>query len=103
MEPPTTIVEPRGPGELDGLHGRTVLVKSTRDRRNPPTAMRGTIEVRQHAPDSPPEISLAIEFPQMFRTQAHHRTIVLDPTEVARLLASEYNGTFEFTIEDELE
>lgn len=90
------------PLELERLHGRIVLVKSTQDRRNPPSAMRGTIEVRRHAPDDAPEVSLAIEFPQMFRRRAHHRTIVLDHGDLQRLLESEYNGTFEFTIDDEL-
>lgn len=65
--------------------------------------MRGTIEVRQNASNEPPEVSLAVEFPQMFRSRAHHRTIGLGPAEVKRLIESERNGTFEFTIDDELE
>lgn len=89
--------------DLERLNGKIVLVKSTRDRRNPPTAMRGTIEVRHPTPDAAPEVSLAIEFPQMFKSRAHHRAIVLDHADVMRLLASEYNGTFEFAIDDELE
>lgn len=89
--------------DLDRLHGKIVLVKSTKDRRNPPTALRGTIEVRRPAPDSPPEVALAVDFPQMFLSRAHHRTFVLDHSELTRLLASEYNGTFEFTIDDELQ
>jgi hypothetical protein len=86
---------------LKHLHGRIVLVKSTCDRRNPPTAMRGWIEVREN-PGTAPDVSIAVEFPQMFTTPAHHRTIPLDHSAVQRLLASEYNGTFEFTIDDEL-
>ena len=91
------------PVDLQRLNGRTVLVKSTHDRRNPPTAMRGTIEVRPTTAGAPPDVRLAIEFPQMFTSQAHHRTIDLSHAEVMRLVASEYNGTFEFEIEDELE
>lgn len=83
------------------LHGKIVLVKSSRDQRNPPTARRGTIEVREQ-PGAAPEVSLALEFPQMYTTRAHHRTIRLDAAGVQRLLATESNGTFEFTIDDEL-
>jgi hypothetical protein len=87
--------------DLHQLHGKIVLVKSTRDRRNPPTAMRGSIEVRE-TPDAPPVVSIAVDFPQMFTTPAHQRIIPLDDAALARLLASDYNGTFEFTIDDEL-
>jgi hypothetical protein len=87
--------------DLRALHGKIVLVKSTRDRRNPPTAMRGWIEVNDRV-DAPPEVRIAVEFPQMFTTPAHHRVIPLDDAALARLLATEYNGTFEFTIDDEL-
>lgn len=89
--------------DLRRLDGKIVLVKSSRDQRNPPSARRGTIEVRQHAPDTTPEVRLAIEFPQMFTVRAHHRTIVLDHADILRLLASEYNQTYEFTIDDELQ
>jgi hypothetical protein len=87
--------------DLRELQGKIVLVKSTRDRRNPPTAMRGWIEVHENA-SAPPDVSIAVEFPQMFSFPAHHRTIHLDRAGLDRLLASEYNGTFEFTIDDEL-
>lgn len=103
MDRPPTTPDLAHPADLQRLHGATVLVRSTRDRRNPPTAMRGTVEVRQLTPDAPAEVSLGIEFPQMFRSRAHHRTFLLDHADVTRLLASEYNGTFEFTIDDELE
>jgi hypothetical protein len=87
--------------DLRTLNGRIVLVKSTRDHRNPPTGMRGWIEVHE-TPGAPPEVRIAVEFPQMFSVPAHHRTIRLDEAALARLLASEYNGTFEFTIDEEL-
>jgi len=47
-------------------------------------------------------VNLAVDFPQMFTQSAHRRTIPLDPTGITRLINSEYNGTFEFTIDDEL-
>jgi hypothetical protein len=87
--------------DIQALHGRVVLVKSTRDRRNPPTGMRGWIEVIDSG-GTRPEARIAVEFPQMFTQPAHHRTFVLDEARLAQLLASERNGTFEFTIDDEL-
>ncbi len=89
--------------DLRRLDGKTVLVRSSRDQRNPPSALRGTIEVRNHTPGTPAEVRLAIEFPQMFSARAHHRTIVLSHADILRLLASEYNQTYEFTIDDELQ
>ena len=84
-----------------GLQGRIVLVKSTRDRRNPPAAMRGWIEVHT-APDGAVEPSVAVEFPQMFTATAHHRTFRLTPPQIEALLRLEGDGPFEFTIDDEL-
>jgi hypothetical protein len=87
--------------EIQRLNGKLVLVRSSRDQRNPPTARRGTIEVRDN-PGASPEVALALEFPQMYTMQAHRRTIPLDAAGVRRLLDAESNGTFEFTIDDEL-
>ena len=86
---------------LRALTDRVVLVKSSRDRRNPPTGIRGWIEVHE-SPDAEPEVRIAMDFPQMFTTPAHHRTITLDNAALARLLACEHEGVFEFTIDDEL-
>jgi hypothetical protein len=63
--------------------------------------MRGWIEVQGNA-GAPPDVRIAVEFPQMFSVPAHHRTIPLDRAGLERLLASESNGTFEFTIDEEL-
>lgn len=87
--------------DVRSLNGRIVLVKSSRDQRNPPAAMRGWIEVHENA-GATPAVGIAIELPQMFQQVAHHRTIPLDAAGLDRLLASERNGTFEFTIDDEL-
>lgn len=87
--------------EIRALHGRVVLVKSSRDQRNPPTAMRGSIEVTEAA-TAPPRVSIALEFPQMFASKAHHRSIPLDDSALARLLASENEGALAITIDDDL-
>jgi hypothetical protein len=88
--------------DLHRLHGKIVLVKSARDHRNPPTAMRGTIEVRDN-PGATPHVGLAVDFPQMFTMPAHRRTIPLDHAAIMRLLDSEHNGTYAFTIEGDLD
>jgi hypothetical protein len=98
------LLHPKGAApqtDLRWLHGKIVLVKSTRDPRNPPTAMRGTVEIRPNL-DAPQDVSIVVEFPQMFHSRAHHRTLRLDHAAICRLLASENNGAFEFTIDDEL-
>lgn len=90
--------------DLRALHHKIVLVKSGRDHCNPPTALRGTIEVH----DDPgargtPLVQITLGFPQMFTTRAHHRTITLDAAAVERLVASERNGTFELTLDEPLD
>jgi hypothetical protein len=87
--------------DLRKLHGKVVLLKTTRDQRNPPTAMRGWIEIHEST-NGEPEVRIAVEFPQMFSTRAHHRTIPLETPDLERLLASENNGTYEFTTDNEL-
>jgi hypothetical protein len=78
-----------------------VLVRSARDHRNPPAGRRGWLEVHAGAGDEP-VASLVVEFPQMFTSSAHQRVIPLNQSDLARLLASECNGAFTFTIEEEL-
>jgi hypothetical protein len=89
------------PAELEFLHGKLVLVYSSHDRRNPPAGLRGTIEVRPHGPR--PVVEIKLEFPQMFTTTAQIRTLVLDDAGLERLLESERNGTFEYTIDEPLD
>jgi hypothetical protein len=89
------------PRNIRDLNGQIVLVRSARDQHNPPTGMRGWIEVHD-TPAGETAVNLAVEFPQMFTTPAHHRTIPLDDAALVRLLASENNGVFEFTLNDEL-
>lgn len=90
--------------DLRPLHQKIVLVKSARDQGNPPAARRGTIEVH----DDPvgrgiPVVQIAVDFPPMFSTPAHHHTITLDAAGIERLLASECNGTFEITVDEPLD
>jgi hypothetical protein len=84
--------------DLQSLQGRTVLVRSARDRRNPETAVRGTLEVCPPTGADAPRVQIALEFPQMFTTRAHHHTIPLNEAELAQLLASGRDGTFEFVL-----
>ena len=88
--------------DLLRLHGKIVLVKSSRDHHTPQAAIRGTIVVHENAPSSP-EVGIEFDVPQMFRQTAHHRTLRLTAPEIARLSASEYNGVFEFTTDEPLD
>lgn len=90
--------------DLRALHNKIVLVRSTRDRRKPPTAIRGTIEVHDDpARRGTPLVQIALDFPQMFKTRAHHHTLTLDEKAVERLVASEHNGAYELTIDERLD
>lgn len=93
--------------DLRTLDGKMVLIKSARDLRNPPTAIRGTIAVREigesFESDQRPEVHLVLTFPDMFNRAAYEETFALDENEIARLIASEREGTFEFTIDRDLE
>ncbi len=87
--------------DLKALQGRVVLVKSTRDIRNPPVALRGMLEVHEE-PSGASTVSIEVDFPQMFSVPAHRRSLVLSEEDLARLIASERRGAFEFTIQEEL-
>jgi len=91
------------PADLHRLHDKIVLINSAQDRRNPPTGIRGTIEVRPGLAGRGRVVQVELDFPQMFSTRAHHRTVTLTEEEVARLLASERNGVFELTLDDRLD
>lgn len=90
--------------ELDRLHGCIVLVESAQDHRNPPSALRGTLEVHPGpAENDPPHVAIRLEFPQMFTTPAHQRTVALSDEEISRLLASERAGTFRLMLDGRLD
>ncbi len=87
--------------DLRALHNRTVLVRSTRDRRNPPTAYRGTIEVHEDpVRRGEPLVQIVLTFPQMFATRVHSRTLTLCPADIEHLLRHENHGAYEFTVDD---
>ena len=89
--------------DLNQLEGRIVLVCSARDRHNPPTGMRDTLRVVPDAEKTPSHVEIELEFPQMFSTRAHHRTVRLSEEKLAELLASERDGTFSVTLDDRLD
>jgi hypothetical protein len=88
--------------DLSEIDGKIVLVSSARDHRNPPTAMRGTIRVRED-PGRAPLVQIELEFPQMFTTRAHHRVLTLTESELGQLLQSNEEGTFAVSVEDHLD
>jgi len=83
------------------LHGHSVLVRSAKDRRNPPTALRGTIDVQ--TTEDRPRVRLVLEYPDMFTVPAHQGIIELNDEQAQQLLASEHGGVFEFTIDEPLD
>ncbi|MDB6114821.1 MAG: hypothetical protein JWQ83_804 [Lacunisphaera sp.] len=87
---------------LTHLNGQSVLVKSTADRHDPPTALRGTIEARTGARGQP-VVKIVLEYPDMFNTAAHRGVIVLDAAGIERLAASEHDGVFAYTIDRPLD
>jgi hypothetical protein len=87
---------------LHHLDGKIVLVKSSRDHRNPQAAIRGTIVVRDDR-GAAPRVSIEFDVPQMFRKTAHHRTLHVERADVMRLIESEHNGVFEYTTDELLD
>lgn len=85
------------------LHGQSVLVRSTQDHRNPPTALRGTIDAQTTEGEERAHLRIVLEYPDMFTVPAHQGIIELDEASAARLQASEHDGVFEFTIDEPLE
>lgn len=85
------------------LHGHSVLVRSSKDRRNPPTALRGTIDTQTTEGDERPHVRIVLEYPDMFTVPAHQGVIELTEAQAEQLIASEHGGVFEFTIDEELE
>lgn len=89
--------------DLMRLHGQSVLVRSTCDRRNPPTALRGTIDVQPASGSEQPRVRIVLEYPDMFTAPAQQGIIELDDEATVRLLASERSGVYELAIDEELE
>lgn len=81
---------------LTHLHGQSVLVKSTADHSDPPTALRGTIDAQANNRGEP-EVKIILEYPDMNNRAARHGIIPLDNAGVTQLLAGEHDGVFEYT------
>lgn len=84
--------------ELTHLNGQSVLVRSTVDRSDPPVALRGTLEA-QADPAGRPEVKIVLEYPDMNNSASQREIITLHAADVARLLASEREGNYSFTID----
>lgn len=84
--------------DLTHLDGGSVLVKSTADHHDPPVALRGTLYAR---PDHAGQlgVQIVLEFPEMCNSAAHRGIISLDAAGIERLLASEHDGLYEYTID----
>jgi hypothetical protein len=88
--------------DLHALSRAIVLVKSSRDRRNPPTALRGTIQVYEANDGVAASVKVEIDYPQMFESPAHHRVITLNDGQVDELIASERDGVYQVTVDEDL-
>lgn len=93
---------PKRAVDLHALSGAIVLVKSARDHRNPTTSLRGTIRVYEANDGVAATVKVELEYPQMFESPAHHRVIALSDAEVDELIASEREGVYQVTIEEDL-
>ena len=86
------------------LDGKSVLVRSSTDDRNPPVGVRGWLHVPTPANVSDaPRVEVILEFPDMFNEPAHERIIPLDDSEVQRLLELQGEGPYEITLADQLD
>jgi hypothetical protein len=90
--------------EIEKLNGKSVLVKSTRDSRVPPTAMRGSLRV-EHTPGArgSTAVNVVLDYPDMFTAPAHQYIIPLDVTEVSRLLSGGMENPLEIMLAIDLE
>lgn len=88
--------------DLTRLNGQSVLVKSTADHRDPPTALRGTIDARP-GPDGAAEVKIVLEYPDMNNTAARRGVIPVGEQDAERLLAQGRDGIAEYTIDAPLE
>lgn len=71
------------------LDGRTVLVRTAGDPRNPAVALRGTLRVVAEPMFSDrPRVQLVVNYPDMFTAPAHQRGFDLDEAVIDRLLAA---------------
>lgn len=83
--------------DLTQLNGQSVLVKSTADRRDPPIALRGTIDAHP-GPQGRPEVNIVLEYPDMNNAAARRGIIPVGEQDAERLLAQGRDGVCEYTI-----
>ena len=88
--------------DITQLNGRSVLVKSRRDRRDPPTALRGTIEAHP-GPGGRPDVKIVLEYPDMNNAAARRGIIPVGEQDAERLLAQGRDGVCEHIIDGSLE
>jgi hypothetical protein len=85
------------PSDITQLNGQSVLVKSTADHRDPPTALRGTIDAKA-GPTGRPDVKIVLEYPDMNNTAARRGVIPVGEPDAERLLAQGKDGVCEYTI-----
>jgi hypothetical protein len=84
--------------DLPFLDSETILVRSSRDHRNPPTAARGTLKIKSSG-SGEPEVSVVVDFPEMFTAPAHQAVIPLNRAARSRLKRHPDNGQLECTVD----
>ena len=88
------------PEELERLNGKSVLVKSSRDHRDPPAVYRGTVEILDRVGDQDgPTVAIAVT-PQSDVAPARPQTIILDSASLARLVATKGDDLPEITVNE---
>jgi hypothetical protein len=88
--------------DLTQLNGQSVLVRSTADHREPPTALRGTIDAKP-GPQGRAEVKIVLEYPDMNNSAARRGVIPVGEQDAERLLAQGRDGVCEYTINRPLE
>ena len=90
--------------KIEKLHGKSVLVKSSRDSRTPAIALRGSLQVENTTGRRDgTQVKVALDYPEMFTSPAHQLVIPLDVSEVSRLLSSGADEPYEITLAVDLD
>ena len=78
------------------------MVKSTAERGDPRVGMRGTIDAKMDDRGFP-AVKIVLEIPEMNNRAGHQSVFELDYAGIDRLLASERNGAFEYSVSSPLD
>lgn len=90
--------------KIEKLNGKSVLVKSSRDARTPPIALRGSLQVENTSGlRDGTQVKVVLDYPEMFTAPAHQLVIPLDVADVSRLLAAGSEEPFEIVLPVDLE